>query len=444
MFIDKLFEMKKNIIIKNYIISKILIISSVIIKISFSINIEQNKILKSINNTKYNHNSTENLYFVFQQHAHKVDRAHEVDTINNNEDLLDGKLQDSVRSMNIGKERKNNYLIGLNNRLRYNGFIKSKYDSKEIKIYSAKYNNDIISAQMQLLGLYNNISFDKFKNKDIIGEKKLKIKLNEIIPPVNLFEYYYINTTYGKYELFNLDKYKCPLIEEIINKNKQDMINNIINDINNKYIFLKPNDFKLNTNINIYDGIKNFCDSFISNYFDKNNKNINITNILNICNATYKKHFFIFNADNYTKIYRAISTSRIIEKIINLMKNQMNRNTSMGYKSPKFISYNSRSDGLINFQMILYDCFNLSYEYESFHKETSQLIELRKYGSNFYVEIYYNDMLKLNISFNELNNELSKKIMNEEEINEKCYTKKKSLYLYAIIFLIVIFICLLF
>ena len=68
------------------------------------------------------------------------------------------------------------------------------------------------------------------------------------------------------------------------------MIKKIINDINNnKYINLK-----LNNNFNIYDKIYNFCDSFIKNYKDENNKNLNLTNLLFICTSSYKKHFFKF------------------------------------------------------------------------------------------------------------------------------------------------------
>ena len=69
-------------------------------------------------------------------------------------------------------------------------------------------------------------------------------------------------------------------------------------------------------------------------------------------------------------------------------------------------------------------------------------MELRKYGRIYYVEIYYNDKLKMNITLKEFEQQINKNIMSENEINNLCYkqgnTKTKIMH----IFIICLIICL--
>ena len=450
--------MRKILIFKKYIISKILILFSVIINISFSINIDSNIIQNETTNV-YNHKSTDNLFFVFQQSLHGA-RATVDGSIFNNTDILGGKWQKSAELTKVGK--KQHYSIGKKNKLRYSKFLNGKYNPKEIQIYSTNYNSTIVSAQMQLLGLYDNISYSKYKNRDIRGDRKLKIKLNKIIPPVNLYEYN-DNKIKSKYEVIYHDKFKCPLIKENIEKNKIEInnfesMNRILNHFNNKYYNIILNEFKLNIT-KTHEGFYNFCDAFISNYYDednnklklieleKNNKNFNLTDILNICYEYNNNYYFVIGGEKHAKLNGIISMSKIMQKITNIMKDKIN-NDIQKYKnnqSPKFLLYSICVDTLTHMQMILKDTFNIEYEYMPYG--STQLFELRKYGDVFYVEIYYNDILKLNISFNEFNNEIQNKIMTEEEIIQKCYIKNKNIYspyFFKIILLLVIFLLLLF
>ena len=135
----------------------ILFIILFIIKISFS---SQDKYISTRNNIlnlEYNHNSTDNLYFVFEHFRHGARSTCEGKIINNT-DLLGGKWQDSGGLTKLGK--KQHYIIGKKNRVRYRNFINNEYDPKEILIYSTDYIRTINSAQIKLSGLYNQLSFE--------------------------------------------------------------------------------------------------------------------------------------------------------------------------------------------------------------------------------------------------------------------------------------------
>ena len=68
-------------------------------------------------------------------------------------------------------------------------------------------------------------------------------------------------------------------------------------------------------------------------------------------------------------------------------------------------------------------------------------MELRKYGKKYYVEIYYNDRLKMNITLPEFEKQIKKNIFSESKINSLCNYEKINLwpiFLYLIIFALII------
>ena len=135
--------------------------------------------------------------------------------------------------------------------------------------------------------------------------------------------------------------------------------------------------------------------------------------------------------------------SRTFQEIIDIMKDRINKGNQkyLNYTSPKYLLYSGHDDTLSQMQMFLKKCFNIEYEWIPF--ASTQLYELRKYGNIFYVEIYYNDRLKLNITFKEFVNIIDKNIMREKEIYNKCYGFKNSSYFLITIWLIIINILLL-
>ena len=428
----------------------IFFIFSILFNISFSSKINPIPSGNGKLNSKYSHKSSDNLFFIFEHFRHGARTTCEGKIINN-KDILGGEWKDIGSLTKLGKKQL--YSLGGKNKLRYKNFISSEYNSKEIKIFSTNYRRTINSAQTQLLGLYNNISFNNISNKDIIGEEKIDFNINNIIPEVNLFEY----TKGAIYERLFMEKFSCPLFKENINKNRRKLyyfesLNRIRNIFNKKYSKIISNEFQIN-DTDSHGGMYNFCDAFISNYYDDNNrKKLNILekkykhfysrDIINICYDYYKEYFFKIEGEKFAKLNGILSMSKTFQKISNIMKDRINNGNQnyISYDSPKFLLYSGHDDTLSQMQMFLKACFGIEYEWTPF--ASTQLFELRKYGNKFYVEIYYNDRLKLNMTFHDFNDGIEKNIMNEKEIYNKCYSFKNSSYFYLITCLAIISILL--
>ena len=444
--------MKIIVFFSSFQISKILFLFFSLINKSFS---TENETIGSIFlNSKYNHSSSDNLYFIFEHFRHGARGTCEGKFVNNT-DILNGKWQNQGELSNSGRIQ--HYIIGAKNKLRYNNFLNSEYDPKEIKIFSTNYNRTINSAQMQLLGLYHDMSYFNISNDDIIGEEKIDPNLNSIIPPINLFEFHKEGNK-EVFDIFYTEKFTCPLFRENIIKNNQEIytfekLNNIRNNFNEKYFNILLTEFNLN-DTKTHKGMYNFCDAYITNYFDEGinrlnldkleqkNKNFNLTDILNICYSYYKEYFFNIEGERHAKINGRLSMSKTFKKIVNIMKDRaINKNQNYtNYDSPKLLLYSGHDDTLTQMQMFLKSCFNIEYEWIPF--ASTQLFELRKYGDIFYVEIYYNDRLKLNITFKDFYDEIKRKIISDKEIYEKCYKYKFSNRFTKVICYLIILICL--
>lgn len=427
-------------------IKEILFLFFIIIKCLFASKYEAIPKENGILNSKYSHKSDDNLFFVFEHFRHGARSTCE-GKIENYTDILGGKWKDSGGLTKIGKIQ--HYIIGAKNKLRYKNFINNEYDPKEIKIYSTDYIRTINSAQMQLLGLYHNLYFYNISNDDIIGEEKIDVNLNSIIPAINLLIY-----KKDKFEIIYNEKFKCPIFKENINKNKKELydfetMNNIRNNFNKKYYDVILNEFKLN-DTKTHEGMYNFCDAFITNFYEEDynrlklneiemkNKNFNLTDILNICYDYYKEYFFNIEGERHAKINGILSMSKTIQKTIDIMRDRINNGTQkyISYKSPKLLLYSGHDDTLTQMQMLLKNAFKIEYEWVPY--ASTQLFELRKYGNIFYVEIYYNDRLKLNLTFDDFEKILRKKIMSEEDIYNKCYSFRYSYYFNNIFRIIII------
>ena len=111
-------------------------------------------------NSNYSHTSTDNLFFVFEHFRHGARSPCNGGFFNNTDDI-GGKWADYGGLTNVGIRQ--HYSLGQRLRKYYDGFISKEYDPKEIKIYCSNYNRTMISTQSQLLGFYNNISYEDIK-----------------------------------------------------------------------------------------------------------------------------------------------------------------------------------------------------------------------------------------------------------------------------------------
>ena len=408
-------------------------------------------------NSQYAHNSTDNLYFIFEHFRHGARSPCSGGFVNNTDDL-GGKWTNYGSLTKVGI--KQHYNLGIRNRKFYDGFISREYNPEEIKVYCSNYNRTIMSAQAQLLGFYNTMSFKHIKkNDDIIGEEKIinKAKLHSIIPPINLFE----NKFKGNKETFEIvfgEKFKCPLHKEMVDKNVKSIdsiktfskLNNIKETINTKYSEVLSKEFDIGTYTKDFSGMNFFCDIFICNYFDdgdnkqrlldleKRYKTFNSTDIVEKCYDFFYEKFFTVEGAEFANKSTIFLMSKLMKRMLNFMESRikLNNQNYLSYESPKFVLYSGHDDTLTQMQLFLHKFFNINLEWIPF--ASNQIYEIRKYQNEFYIEVYYNEKLKMNITFNKFSEIINNSIMSEEEINQKCYGNTRSPY-----FLRILLLCLL-
>ena len=126
------------------------------------------------------------------------------------------------------------------------------------------------------------------------------------------------------------------------------------------------------------------------------------------------------------------------------MKQRINKNDPnyISPESPKFLLYSGHDDTLTQMQIFLNKHFNINKEWVPY--ASNQIFELRKYGNIFHIEVYYNDRLKMNITYEEFKKGIELNVMSDKEIYNICYKFEKDLKIYLIIiFLIIIIVILL-
>ena len=398
-------------------------------------------------NDEYNHYSNEeqNLYFIFLHFRHGARSP--LYFKDNHTDMLGGKWPIKGEITSLG--RRQQYEIGLKNRRRYSSFINEEYDPKEIKIFSTNFNRSIISAECQLLGLFSNISYNDYYFPDFNGTNDKEIdteNMTSIIPPIQLFEKNkddFINKYKFKYEKTFKNHYDCPFLKEQYKKNfnkSNEIIDTLVAKFNEEYydIIIKTYKHVSKRKLKTVKGFDRFCDVYVSVYYDKDNNHVlnklakkgtNITKIAEICTDYLFKNFIYIRNSGLTENNAIISQSPILKKILDWMevRASQNNNFAAQYSEPKFVLYSGHDATVFEFQKIFKDYFNIEFEFPVF--SATQLIELRKYRDIYYIEVYYNDRLKMNITYDEFKNKISSIIMKESDIYKICYRKKEELFL---------------
>jgi hypothetical protein len=404
-------------------------------------------------NQPYNHTSNEkNLFFIFLNLRHGARSPLSLNKKHN--DILGGKWKSNSELTSLGI--KQHYIIGNLNKERYSSFIKEEYDPKEIKIYSTPFPRTIMSVASELLGFYNNNSYPlnynfsdiDFENKDIEDINKI------IIPPIQLFSF---NEKNNHFDSTFKNHFECKYMRNQVKENwgiPHKEINSIITNFTQEYSEIIEKEFK-NINLNLLKTPKyfdNFCDVFLSIYFDESRYYLlqkiskygkNINKIKEICDDFLYKQFIYIRNGGIAEKNPSISISPIINQIINWMKSRtyINNNFKTNYNEPKLVIYSAHDSNLFQMQAFLKICFNIEVEKTEF--ASTQLMELRKYGNEFYVEIYYNDKLKMNITLKEFEQRINENILSEKEINHLCYNEGNNFikFMYILIFILIIILC---
>ena len=339
----------------------------------------------------------EEIYFALTHFRHGINSPLFLNK--ENKDIFGNEWKDGPGELTLNGV-KQHYLIGLRNKNRYRHLLNYEYKSKEILVYSTNLNRTIMSAQSQLLGMYNQIHYDF---QIIKGENKIPYDLSKITynenfnyypVPINTYEEKRIN---NKIKMIKVLDYvwprKCKKNLDKINKNlnNETLIKSIVTNITDKYLneSMKTKSLKQNyRNVNI------FCQAIISNYYEK--KTIekfkdNIEKVEKDCEdfEYYKRRDIEQNY--YAKDSGTITMSLLIDNILYWMKYRIKTKTldeTAGY--PKYVMYSGHDTTLIAMQRFLKDSLNIEFSYTPF--ASSQFFELRKNNDDkFFVEIYYDN-----------------------------------------------------
>lgn len=339
------------------------------------------------------------------------------------------------------------YLLGVRNRMKYGTLLSEKYVSNEVYAVSSDLNRTLLSASAHLQGLYqplngNSLHSEQLKKaippvSDIDLTDHIKtLEMNTMglgiqIVPVHVFP--------ERDKLVSFKK-NCQNYEKILEENsKSDPIANNIKDFNERYkdellkiLHINDKDYFMK-----HKNIVSFCHSFISDYIDS--KELRIFNNSNIDLAELaQKAYDTLLIDNYdywagNKDFNKAYSSPVLKEISHWTKIKVDELIKSFYSelsSPNYVLYSLHDYDLSSLLEILKEIFNLSASlkiYPSFSSsitfelhsnDNKELNELKM--EDFIVKSNFNDGLILEVSFKEFKEKIEKQAFSESQIAQIC------------------------
>lgn len=379
-------------------------------------------------------------YFVFTMMRHGARSPSTKGT-----DIFGEKWDGSYELTEVGLRQQ--YLLGIRNRIKYSNLLSEKYSSNEVYAVSSDLNRTLLSVSAHLQGLYQPLSnyplhSDQIKNaippvSDIDLTKQIQmLEMNSIglgiqVVPVHVFP--------EKDKLVSFKK-NCNNYEQILNENsKSDVIVNNIKDFNERYrdellklLHIDDNDYFMK-----HKNIVSFCHSFIIDYIESKelrvfyNSNIDLDELV-------QKAYDTLLIDNYDywggniNLMKAYSSSALNE-INNWIQLKIEELTSATHDSlsPNYVLYSLHDYDLSSLLEILKDIFHLplslriypsfsssiTFELNSIHdnKQSNQFkIE------NFVVKISFNDLTILEVPFEQFKEQIKQETFTQSQISQIC------------------------
>ena len=312
----------------------------------------------------YNHSSNEtNLYFVLTSFRHGARETYF------KKDYFNNKIQHPGQLTSYGA--KQHLIIGKKYRKRYFNFLNLKnntFNKEQIYIRTSHVRRAIFSTKKQLEGLFNS-SIDE-KNIDIVNVSKNFIKLYFL----NMSEINKMENIFQSCELRKLSV-KKKFTKKYFNKKIVPVFNRCYKDIKIEKIHL-------------------FCDNTISAFFEYKYNN-QTDNKIGKCGYQTAKYFYDYCIEFYDSKRgwnetRAYIFNIFFNTIYKYMKDEID-----GLGKLKMIMIGGH-DSTVSPLMNFFDGLNLINRTEYPHFAYNVVFELRKYNDDFYLEIYYNDILKYN------------------------------------------------
>ena len=320
----------------------------------------------------YSHtNLDKNLYFVFSTYRHGARTTFiKVDHFGN-------------QVKNLGELTKYGGIqhleIGQNYRKRYSNFLNLNYDKKEMYIRSSDVPRTIISTEKELEGLFNKT----------IPRSDIQI----VKQGVNFWNLFQLDPNEQK-EMNNYSGY-C--------KKKKRSLGPDYNAIFKSNIF--PT-LKSCYNMASMPNINGFCDSVYTAYFEYTYGN-DTNNKIGKCGNENPKKFHDFCYEYFNTFtgwdeYAGYMFYMLYQHIFTYMDNAINK------KSPLKMFMIGGHDITVDKFMNFLNGMNIIPRTHYPHYACNIVIELRKYNNDFYLEFYYNDILKYNNTYAAFKNILDK------------------------------------
>jgi hypothetical protein len=308
----------------------------------------------------YNHtNEDNNLYFVFTTFRHGARSTFtSIDVFGNNVTDL-GKLTKFGEYQHLQ--------IGKNYRKRYSNFLNMDFDENEMYIRSSDVERTIISTEKQLEGLFN---------------KKIDRKYLDIV-----------KGGLSHQNLFHLNNKEHEKMDKYMNSCKKRLLDPDYQQIYKTEIFpILQNCFNKTELPEIY----LFCDSAITAYFEYTYGN-DVNNQIGKCGSEYAIKMNNFCYEWYDSFrgwdeYNAYMFYLLFQHLFDYM------NKAIEGKSPLKMLMIGGHDITVDKFMNFLDGMKIIPRTHYPHYACNIVIELRKYNNDYYLEFYYNDILKYNIT----------------------------------------------
>ena len=308
----------------------------------------------------YNHTNQENnLYFVFTTFRHGARKPLFGKDYFGNSNYSAGALTTYGKIQHLE--------IGRNYRKRYSNFVNISFDKNELYIRSSDIGRTLISTEKELEGFFNK-TIDR-SNIVIARGGGYFMNLFHLDPK----------------EQAEMNKYIASCPKRKLDKNYRDIF----------YREIFPNIKKCNMMENIIDtGMNMFCDSMFSHYFEYSYGN-ETYNIITRCSKENIQKFYDFCVEFYDSFrgwneLGAYMFYILFQHIFQYMDNYINGRSKirMMMIGGHDVTVSPLMDFLSGLKIIPRTHFP--------HFACNVVIELRKYGEDFYLEFYYNDVFKYN------------------------------------------------
>jgi len=357
-----------------------------------------------------------------------------------------------ITSLGIRQE----YVMGLHDRIKYSKYLDEKFSPKEIKAMSSNADRTIISANAYLMGLYNKQFKEEFTSSqrinsippiyDDIDIQSIEKEYSDFFSPNNiqLIPVHILKEA----NRLNFFKENCPFAEKVFQKNLNlSEIVNFYTKFNQTYgeelcKLLKIPYPKSKTHFMNHKEVFWFSDSINNAYIhDKEitilkNSSINMDELLKVAHESiYIDNFYYFAGDKQMSM---VYSTSLLQEIIKLMKARVEIDEKEGLKqtydakNTKFVIYALHDYDLTSVFVSLSSIFNLNITF--FPTFSSSItLELVYCGNeenvnkdDFYINFNFNGKEILNFSFPYFYKEIEKNIYNEKEFYNYCNQDNKS------------------